>query len=111
MIDAVPPAAGGRQRVQERREREAAARRALFVGSLGAFAAAAGLIAALGKPPSGTGAAPPQPDVAVDTPGRVVAEIPITDLVGAANGSETLVRIVAPAPESVRPHVRTRATP
>jgi hypothetical protein len=93
----------------ERLEREAAARRALFAGSLIGFVVAFGLVAAGGKPAPATDAgvfgriAP-----AVDASSGL-AEKPITAFSG-ADVRDTGIRILAPEPRTRRPHVRTRAS-
>lgn len=94
-------------RVQERLEREARGRRALFVASIAGLAATLGIVAgSAGESPA---TAPAQQAViqnAADQ--RVIAEIPVP---GAGNAQvETIVRIMAPAQNAPAPHIRTRAS-
>lgn len=95
-------------KTRERLEREAAARRLVFVASLAGFVAVFGLIATAGKPTPAL--SPEQPALARQfTPAnRVVAEVPVSGLNG--DTTQTIIRIVAPEPQAPAPHVRTRAS-
>ena len=117
MTDALSPAprAGiGRSRpaasrlVQERTEREAGARRVLFVASVAGLAATLGVVAvSAGPPPAADGVRPAPGGTAAAR--RIVAEVPILGADG--RGVETIVRFVATGPDTPPPDVRTRATP
>lgn len=103
------PGATGKRTLQERFQREAAIRRALFAGSLAGFVAIFGLIASAGKPAEAVDV----PEAAIvrppDSSNQVLAEVPLRDVTGSGD-RETIIRIVAPQPQSPVPHVRTRAT-
>jgi hypothetical protein len=102
-------AASASRSVQERSEREAGARRALFVASVAGLAAALSVVAVSGGPPHV--AEEVQTASGGETPAarRIVAEIPIPAADG--QGIETIVRIVAVGPDTAAPDIRTGATP
>jgi len=102
------PPGSASPRLQERLEREARARRSLFVAAVAGLAGTLGIVAvSAGTPPA---VAITKPAVASETLSpRVVAEVPIQ-----ATGNQdvpTIVRFVTPAQEAPPAHVRTRATP
>ena len=103
-----PYAGSGKGKTRERLEREATARRAVFVASLAGFVGLFGLIATTGKPTPVL--SPEQPALASELPGanRAVAEIPVSGLNG--DTTQTIIRIVAPESQSPAAHVRTRAS-
>lgn len=105
----VSPGAAGNRTAQERFQREAAARRAVFAGSLAGLVVVFGLIATAGKPASADSVPEPAVVHSPASPDRVVAEVPIGNIAGSGE-PETVIRIVAPQPRAVAPHVRTRAT-
>lgn len=101
----VPAAAS--QKVQERIEREARARRTLFIVSIMGLAATLGIVAiSAGSPQAAQTALP----VAVSAPAapRIVAEVPIQ----AADGQsvQTIVRVVTTGQDAPAPDVRSRAS-
>lgn len=101
------PASASRT-AQERAEREAGARRALFVASVAGLAATLGVVAASGGPPVADEVRP-APGGETAAARRIVAEIPISTVDG--RGVETIVRIVAAGPDAAPSDIRTRATP
>ena len=95
-------------KIQERLDREARARRGLFVASVAGLAAALGIVAISAGTPQATGAA--LPVAASESPGqRVLAEVPIQPV--NSQDVTTVVRIVAPTQDAPLPDFRTRATP
>lgn len=93
---------------QERTEREAAARRALFVASVAGLATSLGVIAvSVGSPQAAAEIRPPV--VAERTVSRgVIAEFPIPAADG--RGVETIIRFVVSGAETAAPDLRTRAS-
>ena len=108
----VPTHSTGAQRARagQRGEREARARRALFVACLAGFVGGLGLIAIAPKPPPAAEAQTAAAGLTAVGSGRVLAEVPITELGGSGDGRQTIIRIVAPAQDTAPVHVRTRAT-
>jgi hypothetical protein len=97
-----------RTKADERLEKEAAARRALFVASLAGFVALFALIAASGTPETASGVAGTAMTGAAAPSDRVIAEVPVANLNG--DGAETIIRIVAPDQGAAATHLRTRAS-
>lgn len=93
-----PLGAKGQRRSSQRVEREAAARRVVFVATLGAFVASFGLAAASDSGRVGA------PSESVQ-PAGALFEFVVPAPLGSGEPS-ILVRVQAP-----QPHVRTRATP
>lgn len=98
----------GRRKADERLQKEAAARRALFVATLAGFVAVFALIAASGTPDTASGVTGDTVEGEAAPSGRVVAEAPIANLLG--DGATTIVRIMAPDQRAPAPHLRTRAS-
>lgn len=99
----------GSNKAAERLEKEAAARRALFVASIAGIVGAFGLIAASELPPAMADAEIP---VAATEPGlgnRVLAEVPIGQI-AEGGAHQTIIRIVAADPQPTPAHLRTRAS-
>jgi hypothetical protein len=94
---------------RERVEREAGARRALFVASIAGLIAASGVVAVSHRPLQAPDEGRPSLVGEANTARRVVAEVPILSADG--EGVETVIRFIAPEPDTAAPHVRTRATP
>ena len=103
-----PPATSGKDKVAERLEREAVARRAAFTTALAGFIILFGLVATGGKPTPATSQEQPARLSNATRAGRVVAEIPITGITG--DSTQTIIRLVAPEPQGLSPQVRTRAS-
>ncbi len=97
-----------RRKADERLEKEAAARRALFVAALAGFVTAFALIAGSGTPDPAGGETEPGLEGAAAPGTRVIAEVPIANING--DGAETIIRIVAPDQGAAVPHLRTRAS-
>jgi hypothetical protein len=103
------PGTVSKQTPQQRLQREAAIRRALFAGSLAGFVAIFGLVASAGKPAEAVDVPEPAIVRSPNSSNQVLAEVPLGDVTG-NGGRETIVRIIAPQLQSPVPHVRTRAT-
>lgn len=93
--------------MQERLEREARARRALFIAAVAGLAVAVGVVSVTAGTSPATDDAPPA-IIQNASDQRVVAEVPVLQ----ADGSqvEMIVRIMAPAQNAPAPDVRTRAS-
>jgi hypothetical protein len=103
-----PPATSGKDKVADRLEREAVARRAAFATALAGFVFLFGLIAIGGKPAPATSQEQPPRLGNATRAGRVIAEIPIAGLTD--NSTQTIIRLVAPESQGPSPQVRTRAS-
>ena len=99
--------ASASQKVQERIEREARARRTLFVASITGLAATLGIVAISAGSPQASQTALPAA-VSALAASRIVAEVPIQ----AADGRsvQTIVRVVTTGQDAPAPDVRTRAS-
>lgn len=100
------PAAAPRK-VQERIEREARARRTLFVASIAGLVATLGIVAISAGSPQAVQTAPPS---AASAPSgqRVLAEVPIQ--AADSRRVQTIVRVVTTGHDAPAPDVRTRAS-
>jgi hypothetical protein len=95
-------------KLQQRMEREARARRGLFVASVAGLVATLGIVAVSAGAPQATNTV--QSVAASESQGqRFVAEVPIQ--LSESQNVATIVRIVAPAPDAPTRDVSTRATP
>ena len=109
MTESAGASASTRPRMRERLDREAGARRTLFVAGLAAFASLFGVIASTA--PSATPSSEPAAETAgLNAERLVVAEPPLSRADTPAD-RKTVVRIVASDQRAPAPHVRTRATP
>ena len=102
------PAGTPSPRVKERLEREARARRALFIASVAGLAATLSVVVISAGPPQGIDAVKPPAANALPAQ-RIVAQVPIQpaeDQTGVVT-----FRLGAPVQDAPQPDVRTRATP
>jgi hypothetical protein len=102
------PAGSASRAVQERAEREAGARRALFIASVAGLIATFGVVAASDSPLRAIDEDRPPPIGEAVSSRRVVAEVPILSVDG--QRVETVVHFIAPEPGKTAPRLRTRAS-